>query len=246
MQPDRVYTLLVCLALAVCGACEGTAQDVHFSACKSKSASGVSGLAAQALSSPNADAFSGLRCLRWERSGKRVRFEAINFLAGCSVAWEGEARERRGERSVDFVISDPDCLRFRCGNCAYDLSFAIDTSATELASDASVGFVLHDCEGQERSLGSWQLQPDQASSIRCAYEPNAPIPFECGKLHTPCRDHCQSAPLPGDRADPCDPGLSCQTLQPMLSLCLESCERDQDCPVPDAMSCTSGVCQVRR
>jgi hypothetical protein len=222
------------VALAACG---NPAEVVKFSGCKS----GHSALTAQALTSAEASSLQGLQCLRWERQGARVRFEGFNISAGCSVAWQGEA-VRSKDGKLDFVMSDPDCANLRCGSCLYDLSFEIDTDSTELQADASVGLTLHQCIGEDRSVGSWQLQPGATSAMHCKYAPGF-APGNCGASNMPCRNHCQAATaVMGGEA--CDPGLSCRSVAANLFVCLPQCERDEDCALAEVTSCIDGACQL--
>jgi hypothetical protein len=200
-------------------------------------------LTTQALTASDSHLYDGLQCLRWEREATQVRFEAFNFTGGCEVHWVGRLASKSG--GVDLVLSDPSCNVAACGSCLYDAAFEIDAERTALDESAKVDLKTAPCDGPATVIASWQLQPgDGASGLHCSY-PRALVDHAgrlglCGKRDMPCRDRC------GDRQSPaCDPGLVCNETSESSFTCLAECNKDDDCRLPEVMTCSEGLCRLR-
>ena len=215
------------------------------SGCKSHGGQLSTGLAAQALTTSNAHDYDGLQCLRWEREGNRVRFEAFNFTDSCEVSFVGRVDAPRPGH-VNVVLKNPACEIAGCGSCMYDAAVEIDTVRAKLADDAEVELRTEDCKGIQTRLASWQLAPgDGASALQCSYPRGADLIDHarrqnlCGKREMPCRTSC------GSKDVACDPGLVCGAAGEYSSTCLAECQSDGDCHLPEVMTCQQGVCRLR-
>lgn len=201
----------------------------------------------QALRS--SESYDGFECLRWQRDGEHLLFDAYNFEGGCHVNWRGDA-ERTGQGKLQLVLSNPSCILAGCGSCLYDASFDIDLATTPLDDSAKVPLIQAPCEGDRSTVGSWQLQAGDDDGISCKYarglDWHASRLNDCGKMNMPCRGNGLCGSRPGGPApEPCDEGLTCTPVGDAGSMCLKNCASSDECPLSDVLECRDDVCQLK-
>lgn len=223
--------------------------DVQVSSCKSGEmlASSVQALTDAASDSARYDGFT---CMRWTREDERLRLDAINFQGGCLVHWKGGLEER--DDGVALRLTNPSCIVAACiAGCGYDVSAEIDTSAVHVEPNAEIPLITEEvCESDPITVATWKLPANDAKSgITCDYVENlghqAASNGLCGQQHMPCRT-LEGACAEDTGAPECDPGLRCVSVNAWDSVCLRVCDHDDECPLPEVMTCTEGTCQLRR
>jgi hypothetical protein len=262
MEYARCMVVRWCLAgiwfLASCTGTETTnpttpLRDFEAGGCKKghETEDGI-GLVTEALTTR--DPYAGLDCIVYEvAADRKLRVDIRNIQDGCHVTHEGHARVT-GANSLRIAFTNPTCIAAGCGSCTYDAVFEVDLAPFEQQSSLTLSFVIDQDEScrppEAKPQLYWMLEvPLQEGShgASCKYASYFGPPVGCGTLNMPCTTSDRSC---GFRQSPTDPGtcegeLSCRTAAAHPnSVCMQLCNTDQDCPLPDALHCIDGACQL--
>jgi hypothetical protein len=184
--------------------------------------------------------YTRLECVAWERDGEKLRVSVRNFRASCGIEW-GEGRVSVDGASVFLGAHNPECRVARCGNCFYDLEFAVEG----VPQDGDLDVSIAETDGTKK-ICQPQFEPKivsvantEPSGVRCA--PLTPTLFnepppDCER-YSACSDACA-----------CASETRCETVATEFSsgtLCVPECTTEDDCPVPGAFTCEAGLCRSK-
>ncbi len=180
--------------------------------------------------------YAGLECVAWEFKSGDVVIDLINRPAHCGFSGDSEEETlwsptvkqlsvRQIEYDVQWNFSDPNA----CGGCLHD--FSVRLSDVELDERVRLDVATRSCT----RVCTWQrdsVRAAEPSGIRCRYVYNDRD--EGGTLRLPPYNGvCEGELVPTELSE--DIG----------SLCLPSCDSDDDCQLGELESCQDGVCKLR-
>jgi hypothetical protein len=258
MKPGINSAVFVVIAIglfAISYGCSSSSTDpltsFSASACKKENGqslkAGVYGSVHQPLTTDTA-VYDGLTCISWDATGTTLKTDLINFSGGCSIEWQGSAETSAGNSLTLHANHEPKvpgdentCMYAACGWCIYD--WAYEVKGLDLSKDSPAEIVSGlPCDKSNVEIYNYTFPLASAKTgVVCDYmDPNVlawiSMGSGAGKLHMPCRDVSSAQ-------GHCNTGLAC-TKMTSNSICLKTCAQDSDCPLPDLLKCTDGLCRL--
>jgi hypothetical protein len=244
--------LALCLLAAHCTGTETTNPLRAFGAgeCKRGHETELSLAPANALSMR--DPYAGLDCLVYEVRDETLHVDLRNINDGCHVEHEGNVR-MVGEDSLQLALTNAKCEAAKCGSCIYDAQYEVDLAPFAGQDSIELSLVLDDAEScrspSSQTQVYWKLDvPLRASSqgAVCKYARYFEPPQGCGTLNMPCASADGACGFLGrGTGTMCDDGMLCRAPdENSISVCMQPCATDADCPEPDVLHCVEGACRL--
>lgn len=194
---------------------------------------------------------AGLKCVSYQQvTSDSLKIDLINFEGACGASWEGNAEVNEAGLTLNIVNPQGDVAS--CGWCIFDWSFEV--TGLDMSENLKMAIII-DTIPEDDDLETIELTlptGDQTEGLLCqwahwhALEWQAGALGTCGTTHMPC-DKDGSKGVCGEVEDgPCNTGLACAApYEGANSICMKSCEKDEDCPNTDALFCEKGYCQLK-